>query len=95
MMNLKTQILVLLFSFSYGIFFSFFYEIMNKWFYEKRRIIRYPVTFFFIFLNVITYFVILKKINDGIIHIYSFFSILVGFLLEEKIHKVIAFHLKK
>lgn len=95
MMNLKTQIVVLLFSFGYGVFFSFFYEIIQKWMYEKRKRIRYPVTFLFICFHVICYFFVLKKINYGIVHIYSFFMILLGFLLEEKIHKVIAFHLKK
>lgn len=94
-MNLKTQIAVLFFSFGYGIFFSFCYEIMKKWIYEKRKLIRYPVTMLFLFFHVVCYFFFLKKINEGILHLYSFFMILLGFLLEEKIHKVIAFHLKK
>ena len=95
MMNLKTQILVLAFSFAYGIFFSFLYEVTQKWIYEKRKLIRYPITFLFILFHVLCYFSILQKINHGIIHIYSFFMILLGFLLEEKVHKIIAIHLRK
>lgn len=95
MMNLKTQIVTLCFSFGYGIFFSLLFEWMKKWFYEKRKLIRYPITFLFVLFHVGCYFYILQKINHGIIHIYSIFMILFGFLLEEKIHKRIAFHHKK
>lgn len=95
MMNLKTQIIVILFSFFYGIFFSFLLEVNQKWLYQSKRWVRYLITCLFVFVNVLFFFWILQKINYGIIHIYSFLLIIGGYVLETAFHKRIAKRFKK
>lgn len=95
MIDLHTQIITLLVSFGYGIFFSFLVNINAKYLYQKNLFARITFTFLFIFLNVLIYFIILKKVNEAILHPYALGMILVGFFLEQRIHKLVAKHFKK
>lgn len=89
-MNIKLQIITLLFSFLYGIFFSFFLSFNYKFIYSDKRIFKIIISFLFIIVCVLLYFIILKNINNGIFHIYEILMIILGFVLENLIVRFIA-----
>lgn len=80
-MILSIQIYSLLFSFGYGIFFAVLLFLFRKVIFNKNLILMVIFSFLFVFLNVILYFWGLKAINNGILHIYFFLSILLGYCL--------------
>lgn len=94
-MDLHTQIVTLVASFLYGILFSFLVSVNYKYLYQKNMIVRIIFTLSFVFVNVLVYFIILKKINQAILHPYSLGMIFVGFCLEHHIHRLVANHFKK
>lgn len=94
-MDLNTQIMTLIASFLYGAFFSFLVSVNYKYLYQQKIFIRILFTFMFIFLNVLVYFIILKKINQVILHPYSLGMILVGFCMEHYLHHFIVNYFKK
>lgn len=89
MMNLDTQISTLLVSFLYGMAFSSLVSVNYKYLYHKKILLRILFTFLFIFANVLIYFIILRKINQAILHPYSLGMILVGFCLEHYLHHLV------
>lgn len=95
MMDLDTQIMTLVVSFFFGIFFSFLVSVNYKYLYQKNVILRIIFTFGFIFANVLIYFIILRKINQAILHPYSLGMILVGFCAQHYFHHFIVNHFKK
>lgn len=86
-MTLEIQIKLLLFSFVFGVFFALMIDINHKYLYSNKFIFKIIFTFFFILVNNFIYFLILKKINEGIIHIYSIICIILGFFIEHIITK--------
>ena len=82
MMNLETQIKLIIFSLFFGAFFALMIDINHKYLYESKRYFKIIFTFLFILINTILYFFALKKINNGIIHIYSIICIILGFFME-------------
>lgn len=95
MINLNVQIMTLIASFLYGVFFSILVNINYKYLYQKNIILRIIFTFLFVIVNVLLYFIIIKKINNAILHPYSFGMILVGFCLHYHTHKLVVNHKKK
>ena len=80
-MNLELQILSLIFSFSFGIVLSYLYNLFYNFLNYKIRRYNILINILF-FLNVfLIYFIMLILINDGIIHIYFLFLLILGFLL--------------
>ena len=88
-MNLKIQIFSLLFSFFYGILFSFLINFHYHILFYKREWIQILFTIIFLLDMALLYFLILKFINDGRIHIYFYFMIFLGFYLSFPILKKI------
>ena len=88
-MTLIVQIKSLVFSFLFGILFSFLISICEKKLYKVR--IRYQIinSCLFCIINALVYFIILKKINNGIIHVYFILSIIVGVIFEHVIIDII------
>lgn len=89
MMDLITQIKLVLFSFLFGIFFAFMLDVNCKYINSKRKIYRTIFTIFFMFFHVLLYFWILQKINSGILHYYSFLCILLGVLAQNFVVKAL------
>lgn len=89
-MNIKLQITTLLFSFLYGIFFSFFLSLNYKFIYSNKIIFRTVISFLVVVVSVLLYFIILKKINYGIFHIYEVLMIILGVIVENIIVSIIA-----
>ena len=84
-MTLKLQIISLIVSLFYGVFFSFLLSINHKIIYNSNKYIKIIGTFIFIIFNALLYFLILLKINNGIVHIYCIISIMLGFILYNRI----------
>lgn len=81
-MSLSVQISTLIASFLYGIFFSIMLDINYHFLYESKKGYKIAISFLFITLNVLLYFIILRKINYGIFHSYSMIAIVLGVLFH-------------
>ena len=81
-MNLKIQVFSLLFSFLYGILFSFLINFHYKILFYQKKWVQIVFTMIFLFDMALLYFLILRKINEGIIHIYFYFMIFLGFYIS-------------
>ena len=94
-MNIKLQIETLLVSFLYGIFFSFFLGLNYKYIYSDKKIFKIIISFLLIGINVLLYFIILKKINYGIFHVYEILALTTGFCMQNWLAHIIAKRHKK
>ena len=88
-MVLTIQIYSLLFSFFYGMFFYILLEINYKFLYKDKFIFKFIYTLVFILFNTLLYFVCLKKINNGVVHIYFLLVILLGYIIAKFLLKKI------
>jgi len=94
-MNIKLQIITLVVSFFYGIFFSFFLSLNYKFIYSDKKIFKTIISFLVVIINALLYFIILRKINYGIFHIYEILALILGFIIENWISTIIAKRIKK
>lgn len=78
-MDIYTQIKTIIFSFIYGMFFFFFLGLNYKFLIGNKKFLKILLTFLFTCVNVLLYFIILKKINYGVFHIYEVLAIVIGF----------------
>ena len=88
-MILKIQILSLMYSFFYGILFYILLEINQKFLYEGKIIYRVALSFLFIILMSLLYFLGLVKINNGVLHLYFYLSLFTGYMLSFVIYRKI------
>lgn len=79
MMNLKIQCIALSFSFLYGIIFYFLVKMNKKMLFNKNLVIKVESNFLFMLDVSLCYFLILKFINNGVLHIYFLFMFLFGY----------------
>ncbi len=86
-MILKIQIFSLLYSFIYGIIFYILLEVNQKFLYEGKIVYRIIISFLFVIFISLLYFLILIKINNGILHLYFFLTMFTGYLLSFVIYK--------
>ena len=80
-MILKIQVISMLFSFTFGIFFAFIVSLNYRFLFlgsRKRKIIS---NFLLFSVMGLAYFLILKKINNAILHYYFLILFLAGFFL--------------
>lgn len=80
-MLLNTQLQSLFFCFIYGLFFSVIYNISYKYLYGRKIVYKLVTSFLFVTDNVLLFYIILVRINHGIIHPYFILMLLLGFLL--------------
>lgn len=90
MMELSVQIATLFSSYLFGIFFSLFVSINYKLLYESKKIIRILGTFAFVVITVLFYFILIQKINQGILHPYALIVIFCGILTEHYVAKILS-----
>lgn len=81
-MNLKIQIYSLFFSFFYGIFFSFLFNLHYQFLFYKKIVVQILITLLFLLDMALLYFLILQKINHGIIHVYFYCLLFLGFYIS-------------
>ena len=79
-MTLILQIKSLAFSFLYGIFFAFTYKYNYRFLTSKNLFFKIIVIFFFVVDHILLYFVLISKINNGILHLYFFFMFVLGII---------------
>ena len=84
-MILSTQIKLIIFSLIYGMFLSVTLNINYKYIYKTKFIYKLLVSTAYVSFNILLYFYILLKINNGILHYYSFICIVLGFIIVNKI----------
>lgn len=94
-MNLQVQIYLILYSFIYGFILSILLDINYAFIYKKKLFIKYIISFLFAINASFIYFFFLQKINNGILHIYSFLWILIGFTLSHFTVTYLDKHFKK
>ena len=94
-MDLKTQIILIVFSFFYGFIFSIFLNINYKFIYSSKPFIKILSSFLIIIIAVLVYFISIKKINNAILHPYSIIMVIIGFFVDICINRIIAKKTKK
>lgn len=85
-MILKVQIISLIFSFVFGIFIYLILELFNKYIYNKKICIKIIFSLLCSLIFSLLYFFILLNINNGILHSYFFFMIIIGYLLTKYVY---------
>ena len=94
-MSLNIQIYSLLFSFLYGIILYILLEINYRFLFEGKIIYRIIISFLFVMVLSLVYFLVLLKINNGVLHLYFFLSMFTGYLLSFVIYKKLIVKRKK
>lgn len=79
-MILIEQIRSLALSFLYGMFFAFSYKINYKYLYSNSVFFKLILIFLFMLDHILLYFILISKINNGIIHIYFLLIFIFGIL---------------
>ncbi len=80
-MNLSTQILSLLFSFGYGIIVSYLFNLNYNFIYKTSLLYKIVINILFSINLGLIYFLLIKVINYGVVHIYFVLMFLLGFSL--------------
>ena len=93
-MDLKEQIIGMLFSFLYGLFLGGLYNFNYNLLFKLPKLKKVLFNFLFVFDLVLLYFIIIKKINGGIIHPYFYLLIVLGFLVTFKYSKKVRTFIK-
>ena len=93
-MTAKTQIIVLIFSYIYGLSFYFLSKLNSKLIKPMSKSKRSFITILFMYNIVLIYTIILYKLNQGIFHIYFLILIIIGFLSGFKLLKLMLNNVK-
>ena len=80
-MKLDIQLLSIIFSFSYGIIVSYLYNISYSFLYKTSILYRVVINVLFCIDVGLIYFLLLKVINYGVVHIYFVIVFLISFIL--------------
>ena len=94
MIPLRIQIISVFISYLYGIFFSILLNLNSKYIYNTKKIKKILFNFIFVFDNVLLYFIILRHINDVILHYYFIIALFLGFLSVNKVSNMIFYKIK-
>ena len=89
MMSLDIQIKTLFFSLLFGLIFNVFVTLLGKFIYNKKKYIQIISTLLLTLFSTITYFVVLQKLNEAIIHPYFLIMFIIGYGLTNILKKVI------
>ena len=81
MMNLSEQVVALIFSFIYGGILSVLYNFNYNLLFYKKKSIKIFFNIIFVLDLVLIYFLVMRKINNAIIHPYFYLFIIFGFSL--------------
>lgn len=86
-MSLKIQIYSVLYSFLFGIYFSYILKLFKKYIYNNNIIIKIVSNLVIVIINSFIYFIGINKINNGILHPYTFITLILGFYFIDIIYK--------
>ena len=98
MMSLQVQILSFIASFLFGVLFAFLVNFHYELLFSKKKWFQIVMNFIFVIDMALLYFLVLKWLNGGIVHLYFYGVILLGFLTSysrtKKVRGILA-HLTK
>jgi len=94
-MQLNIQIYSFISSFLFGCLFYILLDLFYKFVEKMKIILKIIISFIFIMLMASLYFVLMLFINNGVIHIYFLFMILVGYIFVNFISLRLFTHLRK
>ena len=94
-MDIDIQIKIILFSLVFGFIFSFFLRFNYKYIVGCKKFLSFILSFLFVLVSSLLYFIILKKINFGIFHQYEILCIVIGFFFENLVVCMVEKKLKK
>lgn len=80
MIPLSVQIPSLLISFIYGIVIYYIINFLYSFICSKKVVLRFTLSFLLILFLGLIYFLILLRVNNGIIHIYFYLFLLGGYI---------------
>ena len=83
-MNNYVQLYSFLFSFGFGVLFAFLNEINTKLISRSPNIFKIVITFLFVLDVSLLYLVTIYFINNGILHLYFFIFIFLGYIFSVK-----------
>ena len=86
-MSLKIQIYSVLYSFLFAIYFSYILNLFKKYIYNNNIIIKTVSNLVIVIINYFIYFIGINKINNGILHPYTFITLILGFYFIDIIYK--------
>ena len=89
-MHITIKIKTLLFSFLFGFFFSFFLTFFYRFLYSKKKLLQIIASFLLVISATFVYFILLKKINYAVFHVYEIFCLIAGYILEILMMRMIA-----
>lgn len=93
-MSIDIQFKTILFSLIYGFVFSFVIGLNYKYICGKG-LLSFILSFMLVFVFSLMFFIGLKYINYGVFHYHEVLSIIIGFLLENLVYRVVEKKLKK
>ncbi len=77
-MSLFIQIKMILITFIYGLFFSFTFNLSKKVLLDSKRVIKLLLSSLFMIDHTLLYFILIRFINNSILHIYLFIFFILG-----------------
>ncbi len=83
-MILSTQIKSFIISFIYGIIYAALFNLNYKVLFFNKKSLIILTNIFFNFDIFLLYFLLLKMINNGVVHIYFLMLLLLGFVVGNK-----------
>ena len=93
-MDAKTQIIVLLFSYFFGLTFYFLNCLNKKIIQNMKKESRSFITILFMYNIVLIYLICLYKLNHGMFHFYFLILLILGFLSGFKLLKIMLNNVK-
>ena len=93
-MTAQTQIIVLLFSYLYGLIFYFLNKLNTSIIKNQKRFYQSFLTILFMYNIVLIYLITLFKLNNGNFHLYFFLMLTLGFLSGYKLNKLLLNNVK-
>lgn len=87
-MELTIQIKSLLFSYFYGITFSIIISIFEKFIYHKKVSLQIINALLISILFCLMYFIFIRKLNNGVIHIYFILMVLFGMFCDNRMFEL-------
>jgi len=81
-------------SMAFGMVISLFFNLCYHLLFKTKNIIKILLNLVFVLFFVTTYFGLLYLVNDGVVHIYFFIIVLLGFWLGNRKTKAIRYKSK-
>ena len=94
-MSLDIQLYSLVVSFLFGVLLALEFIVFSNVVNNMHFIFKGLLSFVFVMINAIAYFVVLILVNNGILHMYFFISIMCGYFLFYKLFTRLFTHFRK